>query len=211
MTNTSHYYLQDVLEYFINRVHYCLMELQSTILSDKDRPVADSNFMKTIETILEILNTTDSSSNIAEILGCVDCLLSQVLLFRNIILDADKGKLLEMCKCVLSKKLALQELHKSANQSTKTLAIEDLRRSVLEIEDLLNNCVLSVIVDALIALQDGPIRRLEQEIINERTLPADTAWFDLLMDRLIQLGLIGVGCTESSSGRPLFLHIFNRF
>lgn len=128
------------------------------------------------------------SVSIDDLTDAIDGLLSQALLFRTITLPEDQKRLLEMSRCILNKKLQLRK--DKGNSQLESLIVEDLKRSVIELEQLLNNCLLRLFVTVLVALDDDPF---DKTTFNETD-------FDLLMDRLIQLGIIAIGFTDSGSG-----------
>lgn len=178
------------------------MELKSHVSGENCQLTdAPGNCLGTLDLILDLMDTSSMDpDHPKELLDTVDYLLSQVLLFRTIVLEVDKGRLLEMCKCVLTKKVALCELDEGAGASAKTLTYEDLRRSILEMEDLLSNCILTLMIESLLWLQDAPLERLRDALRNGGQVLEDGR-FDLQMDRLIQLGLLGMAFTVRGSGK----------
>lgn len=136
--------------------------------------------------LLEIPGSGQPPSS--ELIGAIDTLLTHVMSFRTVALPEDQTKVLSMCRVVLFKKL---ELAKSNSPSMNALVVGDLKIAVMEMEQLLNNCVLRLFVSCMVALDDDPLSK--ECALNEGD-------FDLLMDRLIQLGIIAIGFTESGSG-----------
>lgn len=149
---------------------------------------------------VDLLESPDSDQRPSlELIDAIDRLLSQVLLFRTVVLAEDQTRVLEMCRVVLSKKLRLAE---SDTPPMKALVVGDLKIAVTELEQLLNDCVLRLFVSVMVALDDDPLSK--ECALNEGD-------FDLLMDRLIQLGIIAIGFTESGSGEWLRNYIVISF
>lgn len=190
---------QEVLHYFRTRILYCLTELQKQCDSDQSTTapatVPDS-VLTTIDMVVDLLDShleAQPPLPVDDLTDAVDGLLSQVLLFRTITMAEDQAKLLDMCRCVLAKKLQLRSNRDHPQMAS--LAVDDLRRCVVELEQLLNNCLLRLFVSVSVALDDDPLAKQQRPAST-----VDEAAFDLLMDRLIQLGIIAIGFTGSGSG-----------
>lgn len=166
-----------------------MTELQKQGQSDETPGVPES-VLTTVDQVVDLLESHMESHTVSidDLTDAIDGLLSQALLFRTITLPEDQKKILEMSRCILNKKLQLQK--DKGNSQLESLIVEDLKRSVIELEQLLNNCLLRLFVTVLVALDDDPFA---SDTFNETE-------FDLLMDRLIQLGIIAIGFTDSGSG-----------
>lgn len=162
--------------------------------------------MTALESVLDLLDerlksTSNQGSGIEVkvIVAAVDNLLSRVLLFRTIVLSEDQGKVIAMCRSVLGKKLEVE-------RKLDNLSMEDLRISVVQLELLLNNCILRLFIDTMVKLQENPLEKLKEGIQGDKQMdrPSIEGEFDLLHDRLIELGVIASGFTNSASGGSLF-------
>lgn len=161
--------------------------------------------MTALDSVLDLLDERleakgDPGVDVHLIVSAVDHLLSRVLLFRTIVLSEDQGKVFALCRSVLEQKLQVeQQQQQQQGLDWNLLSVEGLRLSVVQLEVLLNNCTLRLFIDTMVQLQENPLESLLRgKEIGDR--PAIEEEFDLLHDRLIELGVIASGFTESASG-----------
>lgn len=159
--------------------------------------------MTALDSVLDLLDERleakgDPGVDVHLIVSAVDHLLSRVLLFRTIVLSEDQGKVFALCRSVLEQKLRVEQ-QQQQGLDWNLLSVEGLRLSVVQLEVLLNNCTLRLFIDTMVQLQENPLESLLRgKEIGDR--PAIEEEFDLLHDRLIELGVIASGFTESASG-----------
>lgn len=180
----------EVRNYFEARIRFCLSELQNP--SAEPALALPDSVLAAMDLAIETLESSETERiSVPEIIDAIDRLLSQVLFFRSVILPDDQKKVHEMCRVVLSKKFELKNhLQDESNCAQWHSLTVDLKRSVMELEQLLNHCILRLFVSVMVAVDDDPFA----------CQSTDESDFDLLMDRLIQLGIIAIGFTESGSG-----------
>lgn len=160
--------------------------------------------MTALDSVLDLLDERleakgDPGVDVHLIVSAVDHLLSRVLLFRTIVLSEDQGKVFALCRSVLEQKLRVEQQQQQQGLDWNLLSVEGLRLSVVQLEVLLNNCTLRLFIDTMVQLQENPLESLLRgKEIGDR--PAIEEEFDLLHDRLIELGVIASGFTESASG-----------
>lgn len=182
----------ELFQYFEPRIRFCLSELLR-----KDEPMTSrvpESVLTTMDVAIDLLENRnlDTFESLIDVVDHIDRLLSQVLLFRTVILPEDQQKVLDMCRCVLGKKLELKQAVDTPVDMQQIL-INDLKLSVLELEQLLNNALLRLFVSVMVELGDDDVDPFAEATFDE-------TGFDLLMDRLIQLGIIAIGFTDSGSG-----------
>lgn len=173
-----------------------LEELKDAVSEDvqsEDPPSVMSSLDSVLDTLDDVLEK--DSLNIATLSAMVSNLLAQVLSFHPVVLPEDGGKILTMCKLVLSKKLAMEE-------TKDRLMVEDLRRSILALEELLSSCILRVFVHVMVELDEKSSEKCSEALLPKGSL--STTDFDLLMDRLIQLGIIACGFADSNKSEYTF-------
>lgn len=159
--------------------------------------------MTALDSVLDLLDERlqakeDPGMDVHLIVSAVDHLLSRVLLFRTIVLSEDQGKVFALCRSVLEQKLRVEQ-QQQQGLDWNLFSVEGLRLSVVQLEVLLNNCTLRLFIDTMVQLQENPLESLLRgKEIGDR--PAIEEEFDLLHDRLIELGVIASGFTESASG-----------
>lgn len=159
--------------------------------------------MTALDSVLDLLDERleakgDPGVDVHLIVSAVDHLLSRVLLFRTIVLSEDQGKVFALCRSVLEQKLQVEQ-QQQQGLDWNLFSVEGLRLSVVQLEVLLNNCTLRLFIDTMVQLQENPLESLLRgKEMGDR--PAIEEEFDLLHDRLIELGVIASGFTESASG-----------
>lgn len=160
--------------------------------------------MTALDSVLDLLDERleakgDPGVDVHLIVSAVDHLLSRVLLFRTIVLSEDQGKVFALCRSVLEQKLQVEQRQQQQGLDWNLFSVEGLRLSVVQLEVLLNNCTLRLFIDTMVQLQENPLESLLRgREMGDR--PAIEEEFDLLHDRLIELGVIASGFTESASG-----------
>lgn len=160
--------------------------------------------MTALDSVLDLLDERleakgDPGVDVHLIVSAVDHLLSRVLLFRTIVLSEDQGKVFALCRSVLEQKLQVEQQQQQQGLDWNLFSVEGLRLSVVQLEVLLNNCTLRLFIDTMVQLQENPLESLLRgKEMGDR--PAIEEEFDLLHDRLIELGVIASGFTESASG-----------
>lgn len=182
--------------YFKDRITLSLEELKDAVsenVQSEDPPSVMSSLDSVLDTLDDVLEK--DSLNIATLSAMVSNLLAQVLSFHPVVLPEDGGKILTMCKLVLSKKLAMEE-------TKDRLMVEDLRRSILALEELLSSCILRVFVHVMVELDEKSSEKCSEALLPQGSL--STTDFDLLMDRLIQLGIIACGFADSNKSEYTF-------
>lgn len=141
-----------------------------------------------------MINSNILDNDYAEIFKLVNSFISQVLHFQTLALDEDKQKITDLCRYVLSKlsKPGNNENGIDMTDDTNAPDIAGLKQALLLMENLLSECVLRLFVHTIVTLHEDPL-----------TLQPPWNSFDLLVDRLIQIGIIGITFAESPSGKNI--------
>lgn len=134
---------REVLKYFEDRIQHCLNELRKCIDSaatvNTTAASLPDSVLHTMDVVVDLLDAADEQVPVEDVTMAIDRLLSQVLLFKTVILPEDQNRVLDMCRCVLTKSLQLRNLNQEkgdaavGEQVSPLLMIDGLRMSVLDL------------------------------------------------------------------------------
>lgn len=178
--------------------------------------IEDANFVVFLDSALDLLGplTTfqENSDNVAErnaeahvrskeIRSVVDSLISQTLAFVNVALEKDKKALTANCQRILKECIALEEECAADAGDTdlnRRFKAELLEVALTHLEQAVNNSLLRLVCHVFVELTENPVdgfrkavRKAKQEEDND-ALEAETEKFDLLLDRILQIGILGI-------------------
>lgn len=207
--------------------------LPSSQKNDSTLTVTDVNFVTSMDLALDLIgpisfySENEAIENIAEqnaqamlesvkIRKVVDTLISQALAFTNICIPEDKKSLTAICQKVLRECISLEkecsfsEKEVKESEKNRRLKAEILETALYQLEHLINECLLRLVFQVLTDLKKDPVQLLrkmkmencEQEIMDE--LICD---FDLILDRLVQIGIFAIAF--STNYKSLFFFFFN--
>lgn len=152
-----------------------------------------------IDILLDLLQGEEAEVA-ANLNAAVNDVLAQVLAFMGVVMAEDKFKIESVCLAVLEKRIEFEKLVQEGHSFL--LAVAEIRRQVLDLDNLLNECLLRVITDVLVTLLEDPLPKIKEEQLPQ-TNNVDSVNFDLLLDRITQIGLLGVNFTDDSAGELL--------
>jgi hypothetical protein len=150
----------------------------------------DKNVSNTAEKNAEMMM---ESSKIRSI---IDQLLSNTLAFTNTALDSDKDHLMTLSQKVLKETMefeaefSLSEPGKKHDKTSQRLKAISLENALYTLENLMNDCLLRVVYEVFEELNQRPFELLRK--FNGENLEVEIEKFDLLIDRVIQIGLFGI-------------------
>lgn len=196
---------------FFERILWCLARLKSTVKSANDHVLTGisepENFVILLDRVLDILSSfvdLDGGDNKAErraelmiesreVRGTVEQLLSHALAFANIALESDKIPLTTLSQNVLKvamdfeEEFSLSQPGKKANATVQRMKAIELENSICSLENFVNDALLRLVYEVF-HVMDGKVvsRLMEVEDSSELELAIEN--FDLLVDRLIQIG-----------------------
>ncbi|CRK88982.1 CLUMA_CG002675, isoform A [Clunio marinus] len=200
---------------FFERILWCIARLKSTIKSANDHVVTSvveaDNFVTLLDCSLDILssfvaldgsndNLTNKAERRAEMMmesrelrSIIERLLSHSLAFSNIALHSDKNPLTILSQNVLKiamefeEEFSLSQPGKKLNATDQRMKAMDLETSLCSLESFLNNSLLRLVVEVFHVMDGKTIERLKNSS-NSSTVDVEIEKFDLLIDRLIQIG-----------------------
>lgn len=202
---------------FFERIMWCLARLKSTIMSANDQVFIDTveeNFISILDSIFEMLSEFDenllceinknNACSKAEMmmksreLRClIEKLLSHALAFANILNEKDMKPLKVLSQKVLKVTLEFEEEFslsglKKTNFSLQKLKASELECAIYGLEKFVNEALLRLVFDVFECLNFNLKTHLKSfEHIVEVELDA----FDLLIERLLQIGQFAVAFT----------------
>lgn len=208
--------------------------LPSSQKNDSTLTVTDVNFVTSMDLALDLIgpisfySENEAIENIAEqnaqamlesvkIRKVVDTLISQALAFTNICIPEDKKSLTAICQKVLRECISLEkecsfsEKEVKESEKNRRLKAEILETALYQLEHLINECLLRLVFQVLTDLKKDPVQLLrkmkmencEQEIMDE--LICD---FDLILDRLVQIGIFAIAFSTNYKSLFFFFLIF---
>lgn len=198
---------------FFERILWCLARLKSTVKSANDHVPTigePENFVTLLDQVLDALSMftgLDDDSDVtnmaeqraqrmiesSEIRGSIEQLLSHAMSFANIALAADKNPITALSQNVLKLAMDFEEEYslaqpgKKLNASSKGMKSIELENSLLSLESFVNNALLRLAYEVFHVMDKNIIEELVR-IDETSDLEQEIEKFDLLIDRLIQIG-----------------------
>lgn len=198
---------------FFDRILWCLARLKSAVKSANDHVMSvgdqPENFITLLDSILNILtefiddnnkNVTNVADKKAELMmesrqvrGIIDQLLSHSLSFANIALASDKIPITTLSQSVLKVSIEFQEEFslsqpgKKSNASDQRMKAIELENALYNLENYINDALLRLVFQVFSDMDQNPIEKLRMQK-DPLALENDVEKFDLLIDRLIQIG-----------------------
>lgn len=126
-----------------------------------------------------------------EIRETIELLLSHAMSFSNVALDSDKKPITELSQNVLKAAMEFEEEFSLANPGKKLDSSEqrmkaiELENSLCSLEKFVNNALLRLALEVFHVLDENLIKNLRT---TTGDMDSEIAKFDLLVDRLIQIG-----------------------
>ncbi|GAB0086360.1 Serendipity locus protein alpha [Sergentomyia squamirostris] len=205
-------------QHFLDRILWCLVRIRSSTTSITDNvslpdAIENANFVVFLDAALDLLaplatfNETPENAEeknaeafvrSKEIRSVVDSLISQTLAFVNVALEKDKTALKALCHRVLKECIALEEECSSAKASDSDLnrrfKAELLEVALTHLETAVNTSLLRLVCHVFVELTENPVGKLRQAMRkeDENLLDVETEKFDLLLDRILQIGILGI-------------------
>lgn len=199
---------------FFERILWCLARLKSTIKSSNDHVLTGicepDNFITLLDRTLDILsgfvglNLDEDVENKAElraelmmesreIRGIIEELLSHALAFASIALESDKNPISVLSQSVLKvamefeEEFSLSQPGKKSNESTQRMKAIELENALYSLETYVNNALLRLVFEVFHVMDKNVIENL-LKIKKPSELEDEIEKFDLIVDRLIQIG-----------------------
>lgn len=198
---------------FFERILWCLARLKSTVKSANDHVPTISepeNFVTLLDEVLAVLSMftgLDDVSDVTnkaeqraqlmmesrEVRGSIEQLLSHGMAFANIALESDKNPIIALSQNVLKlamefeEEFSLVEAGKKLNVSSQRMKSIELENSLLSLESFTNSALLRLVYEVFYVMDKNVVDELVK--VNEASdLEQEIEKFDLLIDRLIQIG-----------------------
>lgn len=211
---------------FFERVLWCLARLRSTINSSNDHIICEqlndpTNFVCLIDDILGNLScfiTLDDEKNITnkaerraelmlesrEIQEDIKNLLSLTLTFSNMASVSDKNLLATLSQNVFkvaqefTNEFSLSNSKKNHNISSQRMKSIELETALYHLENAVNNGLLRLVFDVFFRLNRNPIEYL-QSIKDKNVMKNEIDKFDILIERLLQIGQFAISFCKDDS------------
>lgn len=212
--------MQTSRKFFLDRVLWCLAKIKSEAQSNSDNVIVtdtsnSDNFVNSLDDALNLLSSfiaydsDPDSTNVAEtkaelmmkstaIRSIIDQLLSSVLGFVQVAAKEDQLPLKTLCQKVLTECIEFEEefslsarSNKSHQPVIKALALES---ALYSLELLVNSSLLHLVYEVFEELTKKPFEtlKLKGDLVTELEIEE----FDLMIDRLIQIGLFAVSYSK---------------
>ncbi|XP_055691430.1 serendipity locus protein alpha-like [Lutzomyia longipalpis] len=205
-------------QHFLDRILWCLARIRSSVSSITDNVAVveeDANFVVFLDAALDLLapmttfqenpeNVAESNADAyvrsKEIRSIVDSLISQTLAFVNVALEKDKTALTAHCQRVLKECISMEEecAAECATDLNRRFKAELLEVALTHLEQTVNSSLLRLVCHVFVELSENPVStfreavRRAKEVDNDRFLEGETEKFDLLLDRILQIGVLGI-------------------
>ncbi|XP_059623009.1 serendipity locus protein alpha-like [Phlebotomus argentipes] len=220
-------------QHFLDRILWCLARIRSSVASITDNvalpdAIEDANFVIFLDTALDLLEplTTyeEDEQNVAErnaeahvrskeIRAVVDSLISQTLAFVNVVLEKDKKALTAHCQRVLKECIALEEecAVDCAGETdlNRRFKAELLEVALTHLEQAVNSSLLRLVCQVFQQLAGNPVDlfrkavRMAKQEEDEELLEKETEKFDLLLDRILQIGILGIAFSSDQVAKSI--------
>lgn len=201
---------------FFERILWCLARLKSTVKSANDHVLTGlsepENFITLLDRALDILASFDGNNNNvvnqaerrAELMmesravrETIEQLLSHSMAFANIALDRDKIPLTTLSQNVLKiamdfeEEFSLSAPGRRSDSKSQGMKVIGLENSLCSLENFVNDALLRLVYEVFHVMDAGVIDGL-LKIEDPAVLELEIESFDLLVDRLIQIGLFAI-------------------
>uniref|UniRef100_A0A1B0CL79 Regulator of microtubule dynamics protein 1 n=1 Tax=Lutzomyia longipalpis TaxID=7200 RepID=A0A1B0CL79_LUTLO len=202
----------------IRQITVCIRNLEKVLTVEKEEGIVlteDANFVVFLDAALDLLapmttfqenpeNVAESNADAyvrsKEIRSIVDSLISQTLAFVNVALEKDKAALTAHCQRVLKECISLEEecAAECATDLNRRFKAELLEVALTHLEQTVNSSLLRLVCHVFVELSENPVAtfreavRRAKETDNESFLEGETEKFDLLLDRILQIGVLGI-------------------
>ncbi|XP_052891808.1 serendipity locus protein alpha-like [Anopheles moucheti] len=204
---------------FLDRIIWCLERLKTVLETDASpESISDSNFVSYLDLALSLIAplTVASDADCAEdeyetkynevivesgrIRSVVEALISQTFGFCNVLPDADRKRITNICQKVLKECIALERENDGKDSSDKKLRVSILESAIYQLETHVNECLIRLVYDTfgdndrrlLAQLRTSISSGVSEEQIDELTKP-----FDNFVERLMQIGLFAISYADN--------------
>lgn len=206
---------------FYERILWCLARLKSTVKSANDHVLTGigepENFITLLDQALDALspfvaldgvghaNVTNKAEQRAELMmesreirEMIEVLLSHAMAFSNISVESDKIPLTTLSQNLLKvamefeEEFSLSQPGKKLNPSNQRLKAIELENSLFRLEKFVNDALLRLVYEVFHAMNQKPI----EELKSTENLDEKIKDFDLLIDRLLQIGHFAISFSK---------------
>jgi Serendipity locus alpha protein (SRY-A) len=129
----------------------------------------------------------------SEIRGSIEQLLSHAMAFANIAVESDKNPLTALSQNLLKiaidfeEEFSLAQPGKKTNSSSQRMKALELESSICSLENYVNDALLRLVFEVF-HIMDGNVIEDLKNLKDSTELEQEVNKFDLLVDRLIQIG-----------------------
>lgn len=139
-----------------------------------------------------------------KIRSSINTLISNTLGFANVIFENDKKILTFYSQKVIrdcikfEEECSIDKVNSKCNANNRRIAADVLENSLNRLETLINDSLLHLIFDVFSEIEKNPFLFFEtiKNTATEDEIQIETDKFDLLNDRLIQIGLFAVSFAD---------------
>lgn len=208
---------------FFERILWCLARLKSTVKSANDHVLTGirepEDFVSLLDHTLDVLSSfigLDESNSVAnraeqraelmmesrEVRESIELLLSHAMTFSNVALDSDKNPIKELSQNVLKVAMEFEEEFslavpgKKFDISAQQMKAMELENSLFSLEKFVNNALLRLVFEVFHVIDEDLIKKL-LKIEGASALEDEIETFDLLVDRLIQIGHFAIRFSQN--------------
>lgn len=222
-----YYAFQPSRQFFLDRILWCVNRLKTLDFSDHND--IEINFVYFMDMAIEIIEPhavlfqgISNESNVAnrhaeamvdskKLRSVVDNLIAHALAFANVVEGNDKKSVFALCQRVLrdcidfDAECSLSQEHVRPNVKDRRFKAEILESSLLRLEKVINDCLLHLVFSVFCDVLKDPFKVFDElkKHGDAESIAKETEKFDLLNERLIQIGIFGVVFADSGKSKTL--------